>query len=175
VRPSLTTDRQQAEQLLQAVASNRLVGQATGVLVAVHKIDPDTAWDLLRRASRESNIKVTRLATAVLAHASGAAADADAEDPAAAHVVLASLMRPGQVMSSTVLSRRDRRDLGAIRDLMAEERDANADSRDRAAEARDVRGTPDVDAASDRSHAARDRAAAATDRAIASDDRNADE
>ena len=86
VRPNLTADQsQEAEQLLQAVASNRLVGQATGVLVAVHRVDADTAWDLLRRASRESNIKVTRLATAVLAHASGIAGDA--EDPAAAHVV----------------------------------------------------------------------------------------
>ena len=179
MHPDLTADApDQVEQLRQAVASNRLVGQATGVLVAVHTIDADRAWELLRCASRNSNIKVTRLAAAVLAQASGAAGDAEDSDPAAAHVVRTILLRPGRAASGTGLSRHDRRALGAIRDLLADERDVQADLRDQAAARRDQqeeRHPVDVDAAADRAHAARDRAAAATDRRIASDDRMADD
>jgi hypothetical protein len=176
VHLDLTADApEQVEQLLQAVASNRLVGQATGVLVAVHRIDADQAWELLRRGSRNSNIKVTRLAAAVVALASGTA-DVEESDPAAAQVAQV-ILRPGRASSSTALSRHDRRALGAIRDLLADERDVQADLRDRAAASRDEHGERhpvDADAAADRAHAARDRAAAATDRRIASDDRMAD-
>ena len=55
-------DREQLEQLRQAVASNRVIGTAIGILMAVRHISEAEAFDLLRVASQHSNRKLRDIA-----------------------------------------------------------------------------------------------------------------
>ncbi len=82
----------QVDHVSRAVESNRLAGQATGVLIATYGIDAATAWRLLQRTSQHSNIKVRHLARAVVAIAGGADGDLDGLDLRAAHVVRNQLL-----------------------------------------------------------------------------------
>lgn len=41
-----------------AVESHAVIDQATGVLIAVGKLSPDEAWDVLRETSLSTNIKL---------------------------------------------------------------------------------------------------------------------
>jgi hypothetical protein len=67
-----TTEEQDLiAQLQVAVKSRQLVGQATGVLIATYRITPEQAWEMLSCASQHANIKVVRLADAVVQTASG--------------------------------------------------------------------------------------------------------
>ena len=174
-------------QLHAAVASHELAGQATGVLVALHRISPDRAWEMLRRASQHHNIRVTRLARAIVALAAGADAvcDHEARDLALAHLLPArqrnrqAEARPSRPGGSP----RDRALLGAARDRLAEERDRAADDRDTHAAARDRRAehtgepasatTGRMAAAADRRNAHTDRHASAVERTLAAEDREA--
>ena len=82
------------EQLREAVASHEVGGQATGVLVGLRGIDPEAAWDVLRRTSQHHNIKVMRIASALVSLAAG---EVDVTDPAAAEVarqLLSASVRP---------------------------------------------------------------------------------
>ena len=74
--------------LRSAVASHERVGQAIGVLLTVHKIPPGQAWDLLRRTSQDTNVKVIRLATSLVEAAAGLAPS----DPTSAAVIRAHLL-----------------------------------------------------------------------------------
>jgi hypothetical protein len=163
----------------RAVESNRLAGQATGVLIATYRVDADRAWQLLHRTSQQSNVKVRHLARAIVVIAGGEDEHLDGLDPRAAHVVRTRLLPPHVRTNQPPtapgeLSRRDRRALGAARDALAVERDERASIRDQAAEVRDrVAASPPDGAAEDRASSASDRAASATDRAIAAEDRRA--
>ncbi|MFJ6123417.1 ANTAR domain-containing protein [Streptomyces sp. NPDC092129] len=53
-------------QLEQAVDSHALIDQAIGVIVAVGRLTPDTAWDLLRETSMCTNIKLRHVAELVI-------------------------------------------------------------------------------------------------------------
>lgn len=48
-------DRAQLEQLERALETNRVIGAAMGILVALRHVQPDEAFDLLRQASQNSN------------------------------------------------------------------------------------------------------------------------
>lgn len=52
--------------LVQALASHRLIGQAVGILVERHRLLPGQAFDKLRRASQNRNLKLRDLAARVI-------------------------------------------------------------------------------------------------------------
>jgi hypothetical protein len=54
-------------QLEQAVDSHAVIDQAIGVLVAVGRMTPAEAWDVLRETSMCTNIKVRQVADLVVA------------------------------------------------------------------------------------------------------------
>jgi hypothetical protein len=169
--------------LTHAVISHEIVGQATGILIATYRIDPQTAWSLLRRVSQHCNIKVARLAAAVIAIASGSDHSIDTTDPEAAAATRTLLLATRSPKpQSAGLTARDRLLLGTIRDTLAAERDERASRRDDTAEAEDKATSPAESsrrpteagaAARDRIEAAEDRNAAAIDRQIAAEDRQA--
>jgi hypothetical protein len=59
-------DREQISGLEQAVASNRAIGMAIGVLMAIRRIGPDEAFDLLRTVSQRTNRKLRAIADEVV-------------------------------------------------------------------------------------------------------------
>ncbi len=58
--------RDLADQLREAMASRAVIEQAKGVLMAQHKVAADVAFDLLRAASMQRNIKLRTLAQEVV-------------------------------------------------------------------------------------------------------------
>jgi transcriptional regulator with GAF, ATPase, and Fis domain len=63
---------EEAEALRQGMLSNREIGKAIGLLMALHDLDDDTAFDLLRRTSQDMNVKVVELARRIIEqHRSG--------------------------------------------------------------------------------------------------------
>ncbi|MFI6559543.1 ANTAR domain-containing protein [Streptomyces sp. NPDC050534] len=54
-------------QLEIAVESHAVVDQAMGVLIAVGRLSPDEAWDILRETSMSTNIKLRHVAGLVVA------------------------------------------------------------------------------------------------------------
>jgi hypothetical protein len=50
----------------RAVESHRLVGQATGILIERHRIVSEEAFDVLRRASQDHNVKLREIAQRVI-------------------------------------------------------------------------------------------------------------
>jgi hypothetical protein len=63
---SMELSRQRAENLEAALASNREIGTAIGVLMAQHKLTREQAHELLRVASQDSNRKMAEIATEVV-------------------------------------------------------------------------------------------------------------
>jgi len=59
-------EREQVEQLRQAIASNRVIGTAIGILMAVRGISEPEAFDVLRVASQHSNRKLRDIAEDVV-------------------------------------------------------------------------------------------------------------
>jgi hypothetical protein len=179
-RPLVQRPAPSQEDFERALRSRELGGQATGVLVALGRIDPDTAWQRLLKASQHTNVKVTRLAQAVIAIAAGSGDEADRLDPEAAEVARRTLLPPAKPTRG--LSTADRLGLGRARDAIAQERDADAQRRDVVADRADVAGGDEPPGraqrlsnggAGQRGAAARDRQASATDRRIAAEDRQA--
>ena len=65
----LLTRQQAAEReshLQQAIQAHRHIGQAIGILVERHRLPPDAAFDRLRRASQDRNLKLRDLAARVI-------------------------------------------------------------------------------------------------------------
>jgi len=58
--------RQNEANLERAVESHRLVGQAMGILIERHRIVAQEAFDVLRRASQDHNIKLREVAQRVV-------------------------------------------------------------------------------------------------------------
>lgn len=54
--------REQAENMKAALESSRLIGAAVGIIMAFHGVSETNAWELLRKASMDSNQKVRFLA-----------------------------------------------------------------------------------------------------------------
>lgn len=61
-------EHQDAETLRQGLESNREIGKAVGLLMAFHKIGDDAAFDMLRKASQDMNMKLTEVARQVVEH-----------------------------------------------------------------------------------------------------------
>lgn len=59
---------ERAESLQRGLASNREIGKAVGLLMAAHRVGSDEAFQLLRKASTDLNIKLTRVAQEVIDH-----------------------------------------------------------------------------------------------------------
>jgi GAF domain-containing protein len=60
--------KQEARTLAAGLQSNREIGKAVGLLMAFHKISDAEAFDLLRKASQDMNIKLAEVAREVVAH-----------------------------------------------------------------------------------------------------------
>jgi len=58
--------RQDEANLERAVESHRLVGQAMGILIERHRIVSEEAFDVLRRASQDHNVKLREIAQRVI-------------------------------------------------------------------------------------------------------------
>ncbi|MGV0791974.1 ANTAR domain-containing protein [Mycolicibacterium sp. XJ1819] len=63
------------EDLLTVLQSRGAIEQAKGALMGLMGCDAETAWNMLRRASQEFNVKLRDLAVALLEHVSGAPAE----------------------------------------------------------------------------------------------------
>jgi hypothetical protein len=74
----LTTAAQNAaafDDLLSVLQSRGAIEQAKGALMGLVGCDAAEAWNILRRASQEFNVKLRELAVALLEHISGAPAE----------------------------------------------------------------------------------------------------
>jgi AmiR/NasT family two-component response regulator len=61
-------ERQEARNLRLALDSNREIGKAVGLLMALHKVDDDAALELLRKTSQDLNIKLADVAREVVGY-----------------------------------------------------------------------------------------------------------
>jgi hypothetical protein len=59
---------EEATTLRRGLESNREIGKAIGLLMAMHRIDDDQAFDMLAKVSQEMNIKLAEVAARVIAH-----------------------------------------------------------------------------------------------------------
>jgi GAF domain-containing protein len=62
-------NQERAESLRRGLESNREVGKAIGLMMAAHQIGSDEAFELLRRASNDMNMKLTEVAREVIENA----------------------------------------------------------------------------------------------------------
>lgn len=60
--------QEQARTLRDGLASNREIGKAIGLMMAFHKVDDQAAFEILRRASQEMNLKLSEIAGQVIDH-----------------------------------------------------------------------------------------------------------
>lgn len=66
IAASAVAHRTHAQQLEHALASNRQIGAAMGILMAMHKVTEKQAFDLLRIASQNTNRKLRDVAVEVI-------------------------------------------------------------------------------------------------------------
>jgi hypothetical protein len=59
---------EEASTLRRGLESNREIGKAIGLLMAMHRIDDDRAFEMLAKVSQEMNVKVAEVAAQVVAH-----------------------------------------------------------------------------------------------------------
>jgi hypothetical protein len=59
---------EEATTLRRGLESNREIGKAIGLLMALHDIDDDQAFQMLSKVSQEMNIKLSQVASQVIAH-----------------------------------------------------------------------------------------------------------
>ncbi|MEV6644453.1 ANTAR domain-containing protein [Amycolatopsis sp. NPDC051371] len=62
------------EQMLDLLQSRAALEEAKGIVIALRRCDPDEAWETLRRASQQFNVKVRELAVALVELLAGAPA-----------------------------------------------------------------------------------------------------
>ncbi|WP_033262330.1 ANTAR domain-containing protein [Amycolatopsis vancoresmycina] len=70
------------DQMLDLLASRAAIEQAKGAIMAVRRCSPEEAWQTLRRASQEFNVKVRELAIALVEYLGGHTATQPAGTPA---------------------------------------------------------------------------------------------
>jgi ANTAR domain/GAF domain len=63
------SNRERADSLSRGLESNREVGKAIGLLMAAHQIGSDDAFEVLRKASNDMNMKLTEVAREVIENA----------------------------------------------------------------------------------------------------------
>ncbi len=59
---------EEASTLRRGLQSNREIGKAVGLLMAMHSIDDERAFEMLAKVSQEMNVKVVEVAAQVIAH-----------------------------------------------------------------------------------------------------------
>jgi hypothetical protein len=59
---------EEATTLRRGLESNREIGKAVGLLMAMHDIDDDRAFEMLAKVSQEMNVKVAEVAAQVVQH-----------------------------------------------------------------------------------------------------------
>jgi hypothetical protein len=59
---------EEATTLRRGLESNREIGKAIGLLMAMHQIDDDEAFQMLSKVSQEMNVKLAQVASEVIAH-----------------------------------------------------------------------------------------------------------
>lgn len=172
----LTATDDDSRDLRRALASQPVIDQVKGMLMARHGCTADDAFQLLREASMRENRKVRDIACAIVEAfgEQGTVANreallgrrelaADGRDDALA---LREVAVAGREADVDALIRR-----ALERDVLAEDRDRAAELRDAAAEARRV-GAPDESfAEADRGQSAADRYLAGVDRDLSAGDR----
>nr|WP_296774268.1 GAF and ANTAR domain-containing protein [Rhodococcus sp. (in: high G+C Gram-positive bacteria)] len=57
---------EEADTLRRGLESNREIGKAIGLLMAMHDVDDDQAFDMLRKTSQDMNVKIAALAQSVV-------------------------------------------------------------------------------------------------------------
>lgn len=57
---------EEAETLRQGLGSNREIGKAIGLLMAMHNVTDVQAFDMLRKTSQDMNVKIVALARSVI-------------------------------------------------------------------------------------------------------------
>lgn len=82
IEDQLLEAKRQIETLQQALVSRSVIDQAKGVLMAVHQVDPDAAFEMLSSVSQTENLKVSRLAQAIVALAARRAVEDSASESA---------------------------------------------------------------------------------------------
>jgi hypothetical protein len=68
VAVAASQERRAAESLKAGLQSNREIGKAMGLMMAFHKISDDEAFEMLRKASQDMNIKLSEVARQVVEH-----------------------------------------------------------------------------------------------------------
>ena len=68
VAMAASAQRHAAETLRAGLRSNREIGKAVGLMMAFHKISDDQAFEMLRKASQDMNIKLAEVARQVVEH-----------------------------------------------------------------------------------------------------------
>ncbi|MGW3995179.1 ANTAR domain-containing protein [Amycolatopsis sp. NPDC004772] len=68
------TQPDRTEQMLDLLQSRAALEEAKGIVIALRRCDPDEAWNTLRRASQEFNVKARELAVALVELLGGAPA-----------------------------------------------------------------------------------------------------
>ena len=63
---TLQESAERQHHLERAIDAHRDIGQAIGILVERHRITPEQAFDRLRRASQDRNLKLRQLATRIV-------------------------------------------------------------------------------------------------------------
>ncbi|MEU6512436.1 ANTAR domain-containing protein [Streptomyces sp. NPDC046942] len=56
----------EVDQLKEAVTSHQVVDQAMGMVVALGRVSPDQAWEVLKDVSQHTNIKLRNVAELIL-------------------------------------------------------------------------------------------------------------
>lgn len=95
-----TQDSGKISDMLAVLQSRGAIEQAKGVIIGLLHCDAATAWNTLRRASHESNVKLRVLAVALIEHISGA----PAEQPESDTIVPDEAARKAAAMLWAVLS-----------------------------------------------------------------------
>lgn len=60
--------QEQVTTLRDGLNSNREIGKAIGLMMAFHKVDDDAAFEILRNASQDMNIKISEIAKQIVQH-----------------------------------------------------------------------------------------------------------
>ena len=72
IAAKLTEQAQLSDDLRRALTSRAVIDRATGIIMAQQRCDAETAFDLLRRASQNRNLKIRELAAEIVTAVSGA-------------------------------------------------------------------------------------------------------
>ncbi len=74
VATKATADGEDAAALRRGLASNRAIGKAIGMLMVLNDVSDDDAFDILRRTSQDTNVKVADIAVEFIRRRSSATA-----------------------------------------------------------------------------------------------------